>query len=590
MELSDLPNFVVLIGKNSSGKSNLLDAINLLFSELGTDPTGESIDANYEHLFPNHNIDPGVSLEVAATILLSSIEWKELLGSYVLPEKEITQGLYFSAHSSIDEGHFAWLLYDIHIGSIKVVKDGNVVRPELPIPNPPDSTSPSTTSLAEVIAATSRPESASQTAEPEEPLRPSNSDGSHAPADLHLLTENQNQTILSRLPDLLKRSFQVIHVSENSRDWPDKFLERPSIINADDTNALASLFQSQGNQRQSWGRISRQYEKLAPNEQRPVAFQSSLQMEEGEVAFPIGMTGEGSQALLYLIAKVERGSQVLAIEEPETHLHPALVKKTSRYLSRSTNQNKQIFVSTHSPFFLDELQLESTFVVKNEGGSTQISPMKTTEDRKELLTDIGMRPSDILFSDAILLVEGLADHVFLNKLNHKLALSLMEHHIKVIEASGKSRAHGKIQFWAEVGEDASIPLYLIFDKDASSECDLAIEKYPKLQQQSLLLSEGELEDYYPLPEFEKAANDLYGVVIKETTSESTNEPVPTKERREKLKKLLDKKMQQSGRGGNEWKPPVAEKVVNLLDPQKAEAAFAEILTFLRKMHREIGTQ
>ena len=49
-------------------------------------------------------------------------------------------------------------------------------------------------------------------------------------------------------------------------------------------------------------------------------------------------------------------------------------------------------------------------------------------------------------------------------------------------------------------------------------------------------------------------------------------------------------MQKNRRGGNEWKPPVAEEVVNLLDPQEAAVAFEEMLNFLRKMHREIGPQ
>ena len=121
----------------------------------------------------------------------------------------------------------------------------------------------------------------------------------------------------------------------------------------------------------------------------------------------------------------------------------------------------------------------------------------------------------------------------------------------------------------------------------SAECDLAIGKYPNLQQQSLLLREGELEDYYPLPEFEKAAKDLYGIAIKETTTE----PTPTKESTcRNLRNDWTKKCLKDGRGRNEWKPLVAEEVVNSLDVQEAEAAFTELSNFLRKMHREIGTR
>ena len=61
---------------------------------------------------------------------------------------------------------------------------------------------------------------------------------------------------------------------------------------------------------------------------------SSIQMEESNVTVPLGMTGEGSQAVLRLIDQLERGSPVMAIEEPETHLHPALVKRIGQLLAR----------------------------------------------------------------------------------------------------------------------------------------------------------------------------------------------------------------------------------------------------------------
>ena len=49
-----------------------------------------------------------------------------------------------------------------------------------------------------------------------------------------------------------------------------------------------------------------------------------------------------------------------------------------------------------------------------------MSPIGGITGLKNLLLDIGMRPSDFLFSNAILLVEGLSDEIFFNHLSNKV--------------------------------------------------------------------------------------------------------------------------------------------------------------------------
>ena len=87
--------------------------------------------------------------------------------------------------------------------------------------------------------------------------------------------------------------------------------------------------------------------------------------------------------------------------------------------------------------------------------------MDNVSELRGLLFDIGIRPSDILFSDAILLVEGLADDIFYNHLSNKVNAPLAERHVKTIQADGYPQGRRKIEFWAEVGRDANMPLYLI---------------------------------------------------------------------------------------------------------------------------------
>ena len=75
VELSNLPNLVVLIGRNSSGKSNVIDALARLLMEperqLG------NID-DYYYLFPNHNTNITPSPEITATLILSAADWERM--------------------------------------------------------------------------------------------------------------------------------------------------------------------------------------------------------------------------------------------------------------------------------------------------------------------------------------------------------------------------------------------------------------------------------------------------------------------------------------------------------------------------------
>ena len=293
------------------------------------------------------------------------------------------------------------------------------------------------------------------------------------------------------------------------------------------------------------------------------------------MSIPIGMTGEGSQAILRLVDQLDRGPQILAIEEPETHLHPALIKKTGQLLTEAAEKGKQLFVCTHSPFLIDRASLDNLFVVRKGTNGTEVSPMRGTKDIRDTLYDIGMRPSDILFSDAILLVEGQSDEIFFNGLSQKLGVPLAECHVKVILASGMPRGRRKIEFWAEVGRDAGLPLYVILDKSADEKAQRAYIKEHLQPERSLVLERGNLEDYYPWDVLRQALLTILG--------EEVQEAIPVGQRVQEIKKL------QGAKGmGNAWKPKLAEEIVRTLNREDAESEVTEVADFLRRLHADIG--
>ena len=532
VSLTDLPELVVFIGKNSSGKSNLIDALALLFLDFGTQLEKEV--GTQEYLFPGHQIRQDAIPEISVTLSLTSQEWED-----VFPSDEadgtsfVDTDLLLVKRIVPSNNGMLWKTHEVRVGILAVVEGGQVAELD-------------TTSLPEFTVA--------QSIRPEVP-----------PA----------KRFLAQLGKLLTSSFEVIHTTESQRSWPDRFTERPTILDRAHIEELQRLSQSTGSQRQDWMKVAQGYEAMSPNEQRPVAVGSSIQMEEGTTSIPIGMTGEGSQATFRLVDQLERSARILAIEEPETHLHPALIKRVSQLLTKATENGKQLFICTHSPFLIDRSSLDNFFIVKNEGNGTQVTPMRDTGNLRELLLDIGVRPSDILFWDAILLVEGLSDEMFINGLSRKIGAPLANCQVKIIPANGKSRGKYKIKFWAEVGRDADIPLYLILDENAQSEAESAITDGHIPRERCLILDRGDLEDYYPWPVLENALRTEFEIEVEQ--------PIPVGSRVQELRKLVGRKAR-----GNSWKPRLAEEVLRTLARESAESELAEMVSFLRKIHADVG--
>lgn len=93
---------------------------------------------------------------------------------------------------------------------------------------------------------------------------------------------------------------------------------------------------------------------------------------------------------------------VLAIEEPESHLHPRAIHQLREVLEELSAQH-QVIVTTHCPLFVDRTNLRSNILVNNK----KASPAKNVAELRDAL---GVRASDNLRNAEIaLVVEGEED-------------------------------------------------------------------------------------------------------------------------------------------------------------------------------------
>jgi len=125
--------------------------------------------------------------------------------------------------------------------------------------------------------------------------------------------------------------------------------------------------------------------------------------------FELGATSFGVRNLLTIVGHLldRRPGHVLAVEEPENSIHPGTQRILAQTIWRHA-EDRQILISTHSPSLVSSYPLESVNLVTREEGSSSIVAVDETNVRR-VIDELGIRPSDVLESDALVFVEGESD-------------------------------------------------------------------------------------------------------------------------------------------------------------------------------------
>lgn len=66
--------------------------------------------------------------------------------------------------------------------------------------------------------------------------------------------------------------------------------------------------------------------------------------------------------------------KVLCFEEPESQLYPGLMGVLAEEFEEYARRGGQVFVSTHSPQFLNAIPLESLYCIEKVGGVARVMP------------------------------------------------------------------------------------------------------------------------------------------------------------------------------------------------------------------------
>ena len=144
---------------------------------------------------------------------------------------------------------------------------------------------------------------------------------------------------------------------------------------------------------------------------------------------------------------------VLAIEEPEAHLHPSMQYKLLKFLKlrmKEQKSSRQLLLTTHSTHITSASNLDSIvcLALDDDGSSYICYPGKLfpkTNDgknsKKYIERYLDATKSSMLFSKSVFLVEGIAEQILLPLFAEYLKTPLEEYHVSILPVGGLTFKH-----------------------------------------------------------------------------------------------------------------------------------------------------
>ncbi len=228
-----------------------------------------------------------------------------------------------------------------------------------------------------------------------------------------------------------------------------------------------------------------------------------VKTKNGGADIPLTKHGQGVQSLSVLFLfqayidiflKPQFRTQteaIMALEEPEAHLHPQAILALASNIEKLKSQK---IVSTHSPFFIQEISLRQIRLLQMKDGKSEIKTIKgdflSPEDLKSLDIFCKKTRGEILFGRAWLLCEGQSEYLLLRYFAELLGKPLDSYGVSVIDFQN----NGSPGAFVGLAESFSIPWVLICDND--SQCSNFRTQVEKKGIDATKMS----SHFYPLPD------------------------------------------------------------------------------------------
>ena len=195
--------------------------------------------------------------------------------------------------------------------------------------------------------------------------------------------------------------------------------------------------------------------------------------------------------------KKELPTLVFACEEPELYQHPPQAKHLANVLRQLSESGNQIFLTTHSPYFVsgetfEEIRLvrkvdvsgssytrSTTFenFAERIGKATGKKPDRPSVARAKLYAALRPEAAELYFGKCLVLVEGIEDRAYITTAIH------LEERWEEARAAGlhiiPADKKSNILQLLTIAQEFEIPAFVIFDADGETKKDEHKSKHEK---------------------------------------------------------------------------------------------------------------
>jgi len=559
VELKNIGNLAILVGKNSSGKTNLLEALWLFSKDFSLVPEIVTINsplAANELMWFEGNYDVPIVFNIE--IELNDSESKRVFPSDFLKTFKSDNGktaVKVERQIVATPPNMSWKTTELVCNDVLFIEDGKITTPPRAI---------------------EQEESANEHTKTKEVSKKSN--GTPIPKKFLSVGERKRieavekeektrlkvlesfnlqnvQNMAKGLENEFREKIMWIQAARCKTSTPSNYGVRTATVDDVTTTKIVGMGENLTTKiRRNWRSLQEDFESFSPFGQRLNIVKSQIIVDETDLSVPLFLVGGGTQEIVALVRHIkENGKPIVLIEEPESHLHPELAKKLFKYFG-NLSRNRQIWLSTQSPFFLNRNQIENTWTVKREGTETEILRLMDKVELKNIILELGVKPSDLLFSDALLLVEGTTEEDVIPKWARTLRVDLDELGVSILSIRGAEKGKYHLKMWKEITKNAQIPLFIILDAHAQKEAQEIIEQNLIDRDCCFVSDKSSIEEHYPKKHLLKAIKDEWGIQM--NASELANTKAET------IKKALEDKGMKLDT--NWWKPVLGSRVAELM--------------------------
>jgi len=285
--------------------------------------------------------------------------------------------------------------------------------------------------------------------------------------------------------------------------------------------------------------------------------------KEEKRKFDLNHVGTGLSTVLPIVIEAYNPyspNTILFIEEPELYLHPDAQRRLFDFL-KEVSKERQIFITTHSSVFASSSDRISLYLVKKDDKKTVITPIKEREEFISIKRELGAKNSDLFFYDAIVLIEGDSEEIALPILAEIKGYDLDELGIKLINIKGKDKIKRIREFLRYIKDSDVIP-FVILDKNEEVE-----EKINNLVREGLLKEKEDNSHVWSSGDFEDCFSEEHVIEAMKNIYDGFNmEPEELKQKRDEGKstsKILRKALYDQGLGDLN-KPALGEQLALII--------------------------